>query len=50
VSILYSLRMICVVVFCNVVISASFNYMHRNSILHTINNSDVGLITSWLSG
>jgi hypothetical protein len=27
-----------VVVFYNVVISALFNYMHRNSILHTVNN------------
>jgi hypothetical protein len=39
-----------VVVFCNVVISTLFNYMHKNGILHTVNNSDAGLITSWLSG
>jgi hypothetical protein len=39
-----------VVVFYNVMISDLFNYMHRNSILHTVNNSDAGLITSWLLG
>jgi hypothetical protein len=39
-----------VVVFYNVVISVLFNYMHRYSILLTVNNSDVGLITSWLLG
>jgi hypothetical protein len=39
-----------VVVFCNVVISDLFNYMHRNSILHTVNNSNAGLITSWMLG
>jgi hypothetical protein len=38
------------VVFYNVVIFALFNYIHRNSILHTVNNSDVGLITSWSLG
>jgi hypothetical protein len=37
-----------VVVFYNVVISALFNYMHRNNILHTVNNSDAGLTTSLL--
>jgi hypothetical protein len=31
-----------VVVFCNVMISTLFNYMHRNGILHTVNNSDAG--------
>jgi hypothetical protein len=39
-----------VVVFYNVVIFALFNYMHRNSILHTVNNSDAWLITSLLLG
>jgi hypothetical protein len=38
------------VVFYNVVTSALFNYIHRNSILHTVNNSNAGLITSWLLG
>jgi hypothetical protein len=38
------------VVFYNVVISVLLNYMHKNSILHTVNNSDAGLITSWLLG
>jgi len=32
------------------VISTLFNNMHRNSILHTVNNFDTGLITSWLLG
>jgi len=35
-----------VVVFYNVVISALFNYMHMNSILHTVVNNYAGLITS----
>jgi hypothetical protein len=39
-----------VVVFFNVVISTLFNYMYRNSILHTVNNSYAELITSWLLG
>jgi hypothetical protein len=36
--------------FHNIVFIVLFNYMHRNSILHAVNNSDAGLITSWLLG
>jgi hypothetical protein len=35
-----------VAIFHNVVISALFNYMHRNSILHIVVNKYAGLITS----
>jgi hypothetical protein len=39
-----------VVVFYNVVICALFNYIYMNSVLHTVNNFNTGLITSWLLG
>lgn len=36
--------------FHNIMFTDLFNHMHRNSILHTVNNSDAGLITVGLMG